>query len=115
MMKLKKADTIVILDFGGQYTHLIARRIREFSVYSEILSHDVSLDRLRTLEPKGIILSGGPSSVFDESAPKISDDFFEYCTTSEIPVLGICYGLQLIALEFGNKVVSSPDREYGKV
>ncbi len=114
-MKLKKADTIVILDFGGQYTHLIARRIREFSVYSEILSHDVSLDRLKTLEPKGVILSGGPSSVFDESAPKISDNFFEYCTAGEIPVLGICYGLQLIAHEFGNKVVSSLDREYGKV
>lgn len=115
MLRKGQADTIVVLDFGGQYTHLIARRIREFSVYSEILSPDTSLEELRSWNPKGFILSGGPSSVFEPDAPTISDEFFEYCLSEKIPILGICYGQQLIASKLGNKVISSPDHEYGKV
>ena len=71
-------DTIIILDFGGQYCHLIARRIRDLGVYSEILPFDVEIEQLRWKQPKGIILSGGPSSVYEEGSPQLSKDFFDY-------------------------------------
>ncbi|MCB9399594.1 MAG: glutamine-hydrolyzing GMP synthase [Acidobacteria bacterium] len=100
---------IAILDFGSQYTKLIARRIREFSVYSEILANDTPASALADPSIKGIILSGGPQSVFDPDAPTVDPAVFSLGK----PVLGICYGLQLITHLNGGKVESSPDREYG--
>ena len=86
-------DIILILDFGSQYTQLIARRVRESNVYCEILPFDTPKELILAREPKGLILSGGPASVYDADAPKLSYDLLE---TFRCPVLGICYGLQLI-------------------
>jgi GMP synthase (glutamine-hydrolysing) len=102
-------STIVILDFGSQYTQLIARRIREFNVFSVVLPCTASLDEVRALKPKGVILSGGPSSVYDADAPAADPAVLSMGT----PVLGICYGLQFIAHHLGGKVESAPAREYG--
>ncbi len=102
-------NRIVILDFGSQYTKLIARRVREMSVYSEIVPYDVSLDELRSPEVKGIILSGGPRSVLQEGAPFLDPAFWEI----DKPVLGICYGLQLMCHGLGGHVAPASDREYG--
>lgn len=104
------SQKILILDFGSQYTQLIARRIRESMVYSEIHAHNYPLEKIMEEKPTGIILSGGPMSVYDEGAPSISKEIFEL----GIPVLGICYGLQLIAKYHNGKVEPAPDREYGK-
>lgn len=104
------AETILILDFGSQYTQLIARRIREQNVYCEIHPHTFSLEEIKKLNPLGIIFSGGPMSVYDEGAPKISQEIFNL----KIPILGICYGLQLIALNNEGKVEPAVKREYGK-
>ncbi len=104
------SQKILILDFGSQYTQLIARRIRESKVYSEIHAHNYSLEKIKEEKPKGIILSGGPMSVYDEGAPNISPEIFEL----GIPILGICYGLQLIAKHYNGKVESAENREYGK-
>ncbi len=102
-------DKVAILDFGSQYTQLIARRLREMGVYSEIFPHHYPVENLKKFEPKGIILSGGPSSVDDEGAP-----YRNVSELSEIaPLLGICYGMQLIAKDLGGKVVPSNKREYG--
>ncbi len=106
---MRAKDVIVVLDFGGQYTHLIARRVRQLRVYSEILPYDVSLKRILELKPKGIILSGGPRSVYDPNAPRLDRRILEL----GIPVLGICYGHQLIAFTLGG-VVSKGVGEYGK-
>ncbi|MEN8192715.1 MAG: glutamine-hydrolyzing GMP synthase [Bacteroidota bacterium] len=103
-------ELILILDFGSQYTQLIARRIREAKVYSEIHPHSFSLDEIKSLNPTGIILSGGPMSVYDENAPKVDKEIFEL----GIPIIGICYGLQIIANTFGGDVMPAEDREYGK-
>ena len=103
-------DTILILDFGSQYTQLIARRIREANVYCEIHSYNFSLEGIKKLNPEGIIISGGPMSVYDEDAPEIDPNIFKL----NIPVLGICYGLQLIAKNFGGRVEPAKSREYGK-
>ena len=103
-------NTILILDFGSQYTQLIARRIREANVYSEIHSSSFSLEKINALNPSGIILSGGPMSVYDADAPQINEKIFEL----GIPILGICYGLQLIAKNFNGMVEPADDREYGK-
>lgn len=103
-------DTVLVLDFGSQYTQLIARKIRELGVYSEIAPFNCSIEKLLSFNPKGIILSGGPRSVYSEGAPLISGSLF----AMEIPILGICYGLQLIAHLYGGKVVPSQEREYGK-
>lgn len=103
-------ETILIIDFGSQFTQLITRRIREASVYSEIYPHTISVDKIKTIKPKGIILSGGPLSVYDEGAPQIDKEILKL----KIPVLGICYGLQLICINFGGKVEPAVDREYGK-
>ncbi|MDH5806894.1 MAG: glutamine-hydrolyzing GMP synthase [Candidatus Methanomethylicaceae archaeon] len=100
-------DSILVLDFGGQYAHLIARRIREKGVYSEILPYDITFEELKNLNPKGIILSGGPSSVLNENSPKIDKRILEM----GIPILGICYGHQLIAHMAGGKISSAS--EYG--
>lgn len=102
-------DTIVVLDFGSQYSRLIARRIREANVYCEILPHDSPWTRLAELHPKGIVLSGGPASVYDDGAPRCSDEVF----SSGIPVLGICYGMQLMAIQMGGEVAPATHREYG--
>ncbi|MGH8247217.1 MAG: glutamine-hydrolyzing GMP synthase [Gammaproteobacteria bacterium] len=101
---------IVILDFGGQYTQLIARRIREQNVYSVIVPFDTPLDEIRRLKPSGIILSGGPSSVFEAGAPHSSKEVTEL----GVPVLGICYGLQLLAHQLGGRVRPALRREYGR-
>lgn len=107
---MQHTDTILIIDFGSQYTQLIARRIREQNVYSEIHPHTISFEDVQKINPKGLIFSGGPMSVYDSGAPEISSEFFNM----NIPVLGICYGLQLIAKEFGGSVEPAEKREYGK-
>ena len=103
-------DTILILDFGSQYTQLIARRVRESNVYCEILPFDTSKELILAREPKGIILSGGPASVYDADAPKLS---YSLLDVFRCPILGICYGLQVIASELGGEVRPSANREYG--
>jgi GMP synthase (glutamine-hydrolysing) len=102
-------STIVILDFGSQYTQLIARRIREFNVFSVVLPCTASLDQIRALAPLGLILSGGPSSVYDAAAPAADPALLEL----NVPILGICYGLQFIVHHLGGKVEPAPAREYG--
>jgi len=103
-------ERIIILDFGSQYTQLIARRVREAGVYCEILPYSASVDEIHAREPKGLILSGGPSSVYDDDAPKPQTGLL---TNPSYPVLGICYGLQLMAYGLGGKVLPSKSREYG--
>ena len=101
-------DKIVVLDFGSQYSHLICRRIRDFSVYAELVPYDISLTELKKLNPKGIIFSGGPSSVYDSKAPTPTKKIFQL----QIPILGICYGHQIIVNNFGGKV-KRVNKEYG--
>ncbi|MGC8742387.1 MAG: glutamine-hydrolyzing GMP synthase [Verrucomicrobiia bacterium] len=103
-------ETIVILDFGSQYTQVIARRVRECSVFSTIIKYDTPAEKIAELSPKGIILSGGPASVYDKNAPLPDRNIFSL----GIPVLGICYGMQLIAHFLGGKVEKGLKREYGK-
>jgi len=102
-------DTVIVLDFGSQYAQLIARRVRELNVYSELLPHDTPWADIERRNPKAIILSGGPASVYDEGAPRPDPAVW----SGRIPVLGICYGLQLMAHELGGEVVPSRRREYG--
>jgi GMP synthase (glutamine-hydrolysing) len=103
-------EIILIIDFGSQFTQLITRRVREAKVYSEIYPHTISVDFINNIKPKGIILSGGPMSVYDVEAPAISNEIFNL----NIPILGICYGLQLISKVFGGEVEKSFEREYGR-
>jgi len=103
-------ERIIILDFGSQYTQLIARRIREAGVYCEILPFNTPAGEIASRQPKGLILSGGPSSVYDENAPRSERELVD---ESQCPVLGICYGLQLMAHQLGGKVQPSSSREYG--
>ncbi|MCB2183443.1 MAG: glutamine-hydrolyzing GMP synthase [Desulfobulbaceae bacterium] len=103
-------EKILILDFGSQTTQLIARRIREQKVYCEIHPYTFSLDSIKEMQPKGIVLSGGPASVYDEDAPLSDPGLFEL----DIPVLGICYGAQLMTLQLGGKVEKAQKREFGK-
>ena len=105
-----KGQIIVILDFGSQYSELIARRIRETQVYSEVLSYRTTADHLRQLKPKGIILSGGPNSVYSDYAPHCDPEIWEL----GIPVLGVCYGMQLMVNQLGGKVIKAERGEYGK-
>jgi GMP synthase (glutamine-hydrolysing) len=100
---------ILVLDFGSQYTQLIARRVRESNVYCEIHPFNIALETIRQLEPEGIILSGGPASVYQENAPKISEDLFKMT----MPVLGICYGMGIVNLAFGGEAGRAERREYG--
>jgi len=102
-------EKILILDFGSQYTQLIARKIREKKVYCEIHPFNVGLSFIKRFSPQGIILSGGPASVYEDTAPSMSKEIFEM----DVPILGICYGMQLIAHLLGGKVVRSGEREYG--
>nr|MCS5617853.1 glutamine-hydrolyzing GMP synthase [Pirellulales bacterium] len=103
-------ERVIVLDFGSQYAQLIARRIREQHVYCEIVRHDIAAARIRELEPRGIILSGGPSSVYEAAAPKCDPDLFAL----GIPVLGICYGMQLACEALGGQVARATAREYGR-
>ncbi|MFX1287520.1 MAG: glutamine-hydrolyzing GMP synthase [Promethearchaeota archaeon] len=107
-------DKICILDMGSQYTHLIARRIRELGVYSEILPNDISINELKQYEPTGLVLSGGPSSVYEENSPQLTEEFFTYTINEKIPVLGICYGFHLIIHQLGGKIKPFAHKEYGK-
>jgi GMP synthase (glutamine-hydrolysing) len=107
---MSERDLILIVDFGSQYTQLITRRVREVNVYSEIYPHTISFEDVQKLKPKGIILSGGPMSVYDDSAPKIDPRIFSL----KVPFLGLCYGFQLICKNFGGIVEPADSREYGK-
>ncbi|MDY0268110.1 glutamine-hydrolyzing GMP synthase [Trichloromonas sp.] len=103
------SEKILILDFGSQYTQLIARRVREAHVYCELHPFDMGIEAIRAFAPKGIILSGGPKSVYEEGAPAIAEELFEL----GVPVLGICYGMQLMSRHFGGRVVPAGKREFG--
>ena len=103
-------ELVLILDFGGQYNQLIARRVRECNVYSEVVPYNISLEKIKEKAPKGIIFTGGPASVFGEDAPRCANGIFEL----GIPVLGICYGMQLMAYTLGGKVAHANTREYGE-
>ena len=102
-------DAVAILDFGSQYSQLIARRVREANVYCELLPHDAPHERIAALNPKGFILSGGPASVYEQGAPLIP----EHVLASGLPILGICYGMQLLAHQLGGNVAPGSKREYG--
>ena len=108
-------NTVLILDYGSQYTQLITRRVRELGFYSRILPADVSLERMLSFSPQAIILSGGPSSVYDAGAPQLPLGFLEYQQQSQIPVLGICYGMQILVKSLGGTVQRAQDREYGQM
>jgi GMP synthase (glutamine-hydrolysing) len=103
------SEKILILDFGSQYTQLIARRVREAHVYCELHPFDMDLEAIRAFAPRGIILSGGPKSVYEEGAPAVAEALFEL----GVPVLGICYGMQLLSRHFGGEVVAAGKREFG--
>lgn len=106
-----KHELLLILDFGGQYNQLIARRIREANVYCEVLPYNTSIERIREKSPKGIVFTGGPASVLDDYAPKCDKEIFEL----GIPILGICYGMQLMGFMLGGEVSRAQSGEYGKV
>ncbi|GCF94259.1 GMP synthase [glutamine-hydrolyzing] [Enterococcus florum] len=108
--EMTDVEKIIVLDYGSQYNQLITRRIREFGVFSELLSHRITAEEVKAMKPKGIILSGGPNSVYDEGAFSIDPAIFEL----GIPILGICYGMQLITYNLGGKVEPAQNREYGK-
>lgn len=108
---MKENELIVILDFCGQYNQLIARRVRECNVYSEILPFNTPIEKIKEKNPKGIIITGGPSSVYEDDAPKCDKKLFEL----GIPILGICYGMQLMTYSLGGKVARADKREYGVV
>ncbi len=106
-----KNELILILDFGGQYNQLIARRVRECNVYSEVVPYNISMEEIKEKNPKGIIFTGGPASVYGENAPRCNPEIFEL----GIPILGICYGMQLMTYTLGGKVARANKREYGTI
>ena len=106
---MKNNELILILDFGGQYNQLIARRVRECNVYSEVVPFDISIEKIKEKNPKGIIFTGGPASVYGEDSPRCAEGIFEL----GIPVLGICYGMQLMTYTLGGNVARADKREYG--
>ena len=103
-------EKVIVIDFGGQYNQLVARRVRECNVYCEIYSYKTPLEKIKAMNPKGIILTGGPNSCYEEGAPTCTKDLFEL----GVPVLGLCYGAQLMNHVLGGKVEKAPVREYGK-
>lgn len=110
-MDIQDFDKIIVLDFGSQYNQLITRRIREFGIYSELLSHKLTAAEIKQMDPKGIIFSGGPNSVYDQNAFQVDPEIFQL----GIPILGICYGMQLMAHDLiGGKVENATNKEYGK-
>ena len=104
-------EKIIVIDFGGQYNQLVARRVRECNVYCEIYSYRTDIEKIKEMNPKGIILTGGPNSVYEEGAATCSKELFEL----GIPVLGLCYGAQLMMHLLGGHVCKAPVREYGKI
>ena len=109
-INLDAFDKIIVLDFGSQYNQLITRRIRDFGIYSELLSHKITAEEIKAINPKGIIFSGGPNSVYDQDAFTVDPQIYEL----GIPILGICYGMQLMAQNLGGKVEAAQDSEYGR-
>lgn len=109
-VKCRRNDTILIIDFGSQYTQLIARRVRELKVFSEIAPCNITIEKIEQINPKGIILSGGPHSVYEQDAPSFKETVFSL----GIPVLGICYGMQIMVKALGGRVCESRRREYGR-
>src|SRR3954469_7303728 len=107
---ITKTDEVLVLDFGGQYSQLIARRVRECGVFSELLPHTLEVEEIKRRRPKGLILSGGPASVYADGAPKLRDELLEL----GIPVLGICYGMQAMVLNLGGRVESAEVGEFGR-
>ncbi len=105
-----KRETVIVIDFGGQYNQLVARRVRECNVYCEIYSYKTDIEKIKEMNPKGIILTGGPNSCYEEGAPTYTKELFEL----GIPVLGLCYGAQLMMHVLGGRVEKAPVREYGK-
>ena len=105
-----KKELILVIDFGGQYNQLIARRVRECNVYCEVHPYTLSVDKIKEMNPKGIIFTGGPNSVYGEDSPLCDKALFEI----GIPILGICYGSQLMSHMLGGKVATAPVSEYGK-
>ena len=103
-------ELVVVIDFGGQYNQLVARRVRECNVYCEIYSYRTDIETIKAMNPKGIILTGGPNSCYEADSPTYSKELFEL----GIPVLGLCYGAQLMMHVLGGKVEKAPVREYGK-
>lgn len=106
-----RRETVIVLDFGGQYNQLIARRVRECNVYCEIYSYKTEIEKIKALQPKGIIFTGGPNSVYLEDSPTYAKEIYEL----GVPVLGICYGSQLMMHQLGGHVCKAPVREYGKI
>ncbi len=109
-INLDAFDKIIVLDFGSQYNQLITRRLRDFGIYSELLSHKLTADEIKEINPKGIIFSGGPNSVYDPNAFKVDLEIFKL----GIPILGICYGMQLVSYDLGGKVEKADNSEYGR-
>src|SRR5689334_24434348 len=107
---ITKTDEVLVLDFGGQYSQLIARRVRECGVFSELLPHTVEVEDIKRRAPRGLILSGGPASVYADGAPKLRDELLEL----GIPVLGICYGMQAMVLNLGGRVEGAEVGEFGR-
>ena len=103
-------ELVIVIDFGGQYNQLVARRVRECNVYCEIYSYKTDIEKIKEMNPKGIILTGGPNSCYEDGAPTYTKELFEL----GIPVLGLCYGAQLMQHILGGKVEKAPVREYGK-
>ena len=106
-------ELVIVLDFGGQYNQLIARRVRDYNVYCEIMPYTTPIEKIKEISPTGIIFTGGPNSVYDEKSPHIGKEIFEL----GIPILGICYGCQLMAYTLGGVVAQADEataREYGK-
>lgn len=109
-VNLDAFDKILVLDFGSQYNQLITRRVRDFGIYSELLSHKLSAEEIKEMHPKGIIFSGGPNSVYAKDAFKVDPEIYKL----GIPILGICYGMQLMSYDLGGKVEPADDSEYGR-
>ena len=107
---MAQEEKVIVIDFGGQYNQLVARRVRECNVYCEIYSYRTPIDQIKAMNPKGIILTGGPNSCYEEGAPSYTKELFEL----GIPVLGLCYGAQLMSHVLGGKVERADAREYGK-
>jgi GMP synthase (glutamine-hydrolysing) len=103
-------EEVVVLDYGGQYSQLIARRLRECGVFSELLPHDVPIEEIAKRKPRGLVLSGGPASVYADGAPRLNRELLEL----GVPVMGICYGMQLLVHELGGRVEQAEVGEFGR-
>ena len=110
MENIFSQEKVIVIDFGGQYNQLVARRVRECNVYCEIYSYRTDIKQIKAMNPKGIILTGGPNSCYEPDSPTYTKELFEL----GIPVLGLCYGAQLMMHVLGGKVEKAPVREYGK-